>query len=771
MKKFTTPAGTTNRHKWHKEAAAAVEKVARTFDMQRELWGTIGGDERESLVTVFSFGVDEPKNPEAVTIYEGLGERFSWQITKERAAEIAEAFRDCLPRCMETVPLEDHRTTPEQDTERAEQREADTAERNATAAEKSGRVEQLAAEYRKQYPDAIGEDSGKSSHARAAANLKRILQAQGLRVSVKSSSFSMGNSVTASVQTPDLTPERRKEIDAICNLFTYGTFDPMTDCQGYDTSDEGEAWELVQGRAKYCRADYKRSDEHRAAVSAFLGDEHDADNNSANHQVWSGVHCRAADFWAQWAEDHKPAEPAPRSNTGIHRDNGAGCEVQKHYHEKRGFDFWLVVPAERVERPEFERLRDSCKAAGGWYSRKWRNTPGGFAFTEQEQAGAWAVQEFGGDDTPPDGGKRERDKAHEWRPSGTSKKGAATAERLRGLADKLTEQIADKRGDHQENTPKRQREGMSRRIDADRLERTQQALEALAALHEAGEVPEVLARVTSKKAVFELVGTQTNSTGYYHVGDTHEPNNQTAAAVALWALIEGKSDEDKAAEELRQKINGLQFSKIAGYFPTPPELVARMIEAADISAADTILEPSAGAGAILDALPEDNLTVVYEINPTLCEILRGKGYDAQPVDFIEDSLGKSFVDGTFLFDKVLMNPPFENLQDIDHVQAAFDRLKAGGRLVAIMSPAPFFRDTKKARAFRTWFEEIGGEVEELEAGTFKESGTGVASKLVTIDKPEAERVSLNRPDAEAIEDEQLPAEAPGFEISEQPSLF
>jgi hypothetical protein len=32
------------------------------------------------------------------------------------------------------------------------------------------------------------------------------------------------------------------------------------------------------------------------------------------------------------------------------------------------------------------------------------------------------------------------------------------------------------------------------------------------------------------------------------------------------------------------------------------------------------------------------------------------------------------------FDRVLMNPPFEKQQDIDHVRRAFDHLKPGGRL-------------------------------------------------------------------------------------------
>jgi hypothetical protein len=723
MRKFTLPAGTTNRHKWHKKAADAVAKVARTFDMQRELYGTLGGEERESLVTIFSFGVDEPRNPEAVAIYDALGERHGWQITRENADAVARDFQLALSDCMETVPIDDQRTTPEQDAERDEKRREQQAGQQVIADAKADTVEQLAEALRKQYPDAIGPDSGKSSHARAAANLKRILQAQGLRVSVKSDSFSMGNSVRCKVLTPDLTPERRKEIAALCDLFTYGTFDAMTDSSGYDRSDEGEAWELVHGRAKYCHADCERSEENRAAGAAFLGE---AAGSSDNYQLWTGAHDWAAEFWAKWAEDHKQPEPEAVAQ------GGNFYSIEKHHHSKRGFDFWLVVMGVRLEREQFNILRNSCKAAGGWYSRKWASTPGGFAFKEQEQAGAWAAQEFSGPDGPPDDKRRIHDagSAHTYR-------GAQLiplpekAEKFRAMADKLADEVTAKRGDHQENTPKRQREGMSRRIDADRLERTAQALRALADLYEAGAVPELLRKFSSKKAIFAALGVRTESSGYYNVTATDERTDTGPEAVALWGLLSGKDARQERAEKLHNMEQAVAGSQIPGYFATPPDIVALMLDHAKVEPTHSVLEPSAGSGAILDALPAECLTVVNEINPALCEILQAKGFDARPVDFLETN-------GAFRFDRVLMNPPFENLQDIDHVLHAFGKLKNGGRLVSIMSPGPFFRDTLKCQTFRDWFGKNGGEVHDIEAGAFKASGTGVAAKLVIIDRNEAE---------------------------------
>ncbi len=745
-RKFTLPAGTTNRHRWHKEAAAALSSVTRTFNMLRQIYGTHGGEERESLVSVY--GAGGHTNPKAVKVYEDIGEAYGWQITRENADALAAEFRDALPRCMETVPVEDNRKTPEQEAEQAERNRQAEADRQAKAAELAETVDELAAEIRKQYPDA--EPKGKKSEqARAAANLKRILTARGLRASVKSDSFSMGDSVTADVLTPDVPPDMRKELDEIAERFSYSTFDPMTDYSGYKTDPAGKAWRQVHGSTKYCRIEWTRSDENRAAAVEFLGG---ADPEHESHQLWSGAHCRAAEFWAKWAEDHKAPEPAEPVQ-------GGGFSIEKHHHTKRGFDFWLVVLADRVERDEFTRLRSSCKAAGGWYSRKWGSTPGGFAFKEQEQAGAWAVQEFGGDQPPPD--------PRPSKPRGTSKRGPAIAEKFRTMADKIDEEVTAKRGDHLENTPKRQREGMSRRIEADRLERTAQGLRALADLHEAGEVPEELAKFTSKKAVYSALGVRTTSTGYYHIAPTDEPTDDSPEAAALWALLDGKDPEQEKADRLAELMAGLP--KIAGYFPTPADIVDEMLDRAKIEAAHSVLEPSAGSGAILDGIAElaaDPLAVHYEVNPTLCEILRAKGYDSRPIDFMQREPGQ------FLYDRVVMNPPFENLQDVDHVRHAYDFLKAGGRLVAIMSPGPFFRDTKKAREFREWFEDLGGEVEEIEAGAFKESGTGVASRLVVIDKPEDDAGELLCKDAPHLgRISKADAEWLAGELTEQQALF
>lgn len=172
--------------------------------------------------------------------------------------------------------------------------------------------------------------------------------------------------------------------------------------------------------------------------------------------------------------------------------------------------------------------------------------------------------------------------------------------------------------------------------------------------------------------------------------------------------------------------------KIPGFFPTPADVVEQMITYAQIEPGMKALEPSAGKGNIVGALLEAGARVfAVEQSHTLLALLKLK------------FAGKAvIIAGDFLeippdpVDRVVMNPPFEDGQDMAHVRHAYRFLNDGGRLVAIMSAGTFFRDDAKTRTFREWLEEVGGEVvEDLPAGTFyHESGTNVATKMVLICK-------------------------------------
>ncbi|MBK6834064.1 MAG: methyltransferase [Bacteroidetes bacterium] len=126
-----------------------------------------------------------------------------------------------------------------------------------------------------------------------------------------------------------------------------------------------------------------------------------------------------------------------------------------------------------------------------------------------------------------------------------------------------------------------------------------------------------------------------------------------------------------------------------------------MIELTELESGQEILEPSAGKAILQDAIREYfndepyNLSVC-EINPTLREILTLKNHNI---------IESNFLDVKRKFDRIIMNPPFENGLDIDHVQHAFSLLKPTGRVVAIMSEGVFYRQFKKDTAFRNLLNE------------------------------------------------------------------
>ena len=89
----------------------------------------------------------------------------------------------------------------------------------------------------------------------------------------------------------------------------------------------------------------------------------------------------------------------------------------------------------------------------------------------------------------------------------------------------------------------------------------------------------------------------------------------------------GPTPEEKAKEEIRRMEQKVQFVKIEGFYPTPDELIEKMLSMAKVFEGERICEPSAGKGDIAEAVkskyPDNKLTVI-ELNTSLSEILRAK---------------------------------------------------------------------------------------------------------------------------------------------------
>lgn len=529
----------------------------------------------------------------------------------------------------------------------------------------------------------------------------------------------------------------RKTVEETVRPFRCGFYDVHEDYHGIESTPFGE----VFGEVEFLFCDRDFSDVAVAAgVEAvkekYAGnlselEEHQQpsvenyNNGSSRHVLVPHINEDLASLiyaeFKDW-DGLKKIVPASSKETN-QAEVSSNLTIEEHTHTKRGFQMFIVVNPDRVARDVFMSQLETAKELGGWYSKKWGNTPAGFAFKERGAAESFLVLVTGTDNEDPTPPTKPTKKVE-------TKADTKTADKLRNLADKMQKDIDHKLADRLTNTPKRQREAGSARLEGERLKRTQEALIKLAALHDAGNVPDVLQGIKSKKAVYELVGEKMDHSncGYYDTPvSTGLPSKDTPEALAIWDLLAGKSDEEKRAEKIQRLEEKLLFSKIPGFFPTPESLIDRMLDHADIQTHHKCLEPEAGAGGIADKIKQIAYVDCCEIFSSLREILKAKGHNLIADDFMRADLEA-------MYDRIVMNPPFENLQDIDHLLEAYKCLASGGRVVSIMSPAPFFRSGKKAEAFREWFENVDGKKYDLPEGSFKKSGTNVATVLVIIDK-------------------------------------
>lgn len=217
-------------------------------------------------------------------------------------------------------------------------------------------------------------------------------------------------------------------------------------------------------------------------------------------------------------------------------------------------------------------------------------------------------------------------------------------------------------------------------------------------------------------------------------------NDLIAAAIAnrekrlaqVAALHPIRKEARERASELGSQIErakrigeGARFTRsmhwVPGFFPTPPALVARMIEASEFKGIMRVLEPSCGKGNIALSLVRLGHSVLcVEKVPALAEYCRKQGLEVECADFLELTPEP--------FDRVLMNPPFEHKQDEQHIRRAYTLLKPGGRLVAICS-------AMAAARMASWVNERGWS-EELPENAFKNSerSTGVQTAMLVLNR-------------------------------------
>ena len=209
-------------------------------------------------------------------------------------------------------------------------------------------------------------------------------------------------------------------------------------------------------------------------------------------------------------------------------------------------------------------------------------------------------------------------------------------------------------------------------------------------------------------------------------------NNLHALRAALRELMElqntiapVKIDENRA---LRRSLIGKKFND---FFDTPPAAGARVMEHADIKPGMLVLEPSAGCGNLaLLARAGDGRVDVVEIAFELAAILQKQNFNLIARDFLQLECSAP------IYDRIIMNPPFSEGQDLQHVKHAFQFLKPGGRLVAIVSSMAGNRKRETDREFSEWLDSLNAFHDCLPHGSFVDSinSTQASAKIIVINK-------------------------------------
>lgn len=194
------------------------------------------------------------------------------------------------------------------------------------------------------------------------------------------------------------------------------------------------------------------------------------------------------------------------------------------------------------------------------------------------------------------------------------------------------------------------------------------------------------------------------------------------------AAYYGEVLADCHEEKPGQRQQSTEVSKDLQYYPTPMDVVRRVLEECYLQEGKKVLEPSCGCGRIMDGLRQEKQNVKVlgcEVDPARAQEARDKGHKVITANFLTmlppDSEDQKF-------DWVIMNPPFYGKHYAKHIEHALKFLKEDGVLVSIL-PATARYDhglIEKMGYKNNWFD--------LPFGSFRESGTNINTSVVKIFK-------------------------------------
>lgn len=191
-------------------------------------------------------------------------------------------------------------------------------------------------------------------------------------------------------------------------------------------------------------------------------------------------------------------------------------------------------------------------------------------------------------------------------------------------------------------------------------------------------------------------------------------------------------------------------NKNRDFYPTPQNLIDKMLCDIDFSMIKSILEPSAGNGNIVEGLKkkEETHNKYYgykeykfdidciEIDQNLQHILKGKDYRVVHNDFLTYETWKEY-------DAIIMNPPFSN--GCKHLLKALEMQSRNGGIVICLLNAETLKNpcTKERLDLQRKLTEYNAKVEFIQDAFLEaERKTGVEIALIKVQLPEVKRESF-----------------------------
>lgn len=166
----------------------------------------------------------------------------------------------------------------------------------------------------------------------------------------------------------------------------------------------------------------------------------------------------------------------------------------------------------------------------------------------------------------------------------------------------------------------------------------------------------------------------------------------------------------------------------ADFFPSPLNIIEQMTEGIDLKD-KTILEPSAGSGAIVDYLQEQGATVIAcENDARLKVIIKSK------CKHIADDFLTVTSEQISHIDFIIANPPFSN--GVEHLLHAYSIAPKGCKIISLLNASNIENTYTAARKeLKSVIDNYGSFINLGDCFSEAERKTGVEVVLITITKP------------------------------------